>query len=300
MVHNVWIREIRAPFLLLPTIFVPIGIAIAWNHGYFDLLTAILSIFGVVSLHASVNVLNDYFDYRSGIDLVTTATPFSGGSRILPAKELTSNSVLFAGIGFLAAGLSTGFFFVYKFAFDPLLIGILLAAAVSIVAYSPLISTWGIGELIVGLNFGPMLLLGTYYVQTKTIHLEPILVGAVLGILTTGVLYINEFPDTDADMQKGRMHLIARWGKVKAAQRFKVLIGSAYLIIIAGVILGLITPFALLALITLPKARTAARVLGQNHDKVMELVPGMASMVMTTLWTGLLLLVAYIISGLVF
>lgn len=298
--HNVWIREIRAPFLLLPTIFVPIGITIAWNHGYFDLLTAILSIFGVVSLHASVNVLNDYFDYRSGIDLVTTPTPFSGGSRILPAKELTSNSVLFAGIGFLAAGLLTGFYFVYKFAFDPLLTGILLAAAVSIVAYSPLISTWGIGELIVGLNFGPMLLLGTYYVQTKTIHPEPILVGAVLGILTTGILYINEFPDTDADMQKGRMHLIARWGKAKAAQRFKVLIGSAYLIIIAGIILGFITPFALLSLITLPKARTAARVLSQNHDKIMELVPGMASMVMTTLWTALLLLVAYIISGLVF
>ena len=300
MVHNAWIRELRAPFLLLPAIFVLVGVAIAWTHGHFDLLTAILTLVGVISLHASVNVLNDYFDFRSGIDLLTTPTPFSGGSRILPAEELTPNSVLSAGILFLAVGLSTGFYFVYRFAFDPLLIAIIAIASLSIVSYSPLISTWGLGELIVALNFGPFLLLGTYYVQTRTIHAEPILVGLTLGILTAGILYINEFPDTDADRQKGRIHLIARWGKAKAAERFKLLIASAYLIIIGGVFTGLITPFALLSLIALPKARTAARILSQNHEKIMELIPGMASTVMATLWTGILLLVGYVISGLIF
>ena len=153
MVHNIWIKELRAPFLLLPTIFVPVGVAIAWNRGSFDLLTAILTLVGVLSLHASVNVLNDYFDFRSGIDLATTPTPFSGGSRVLPANELTPKNVLSAGILFLGTGLVIGSYFVYRFTFNPILIGIIAIAAVSVVAYSALISKWGIGELIAGLNF---------------------------------------------------------------------------------------------------------------------------------------------------
>src|SRR5712692_12074183 len=97
MSYKVWIRELRAPFPLLPVIFVPVGIAIAWSHGSLNILTALLTLAGVLCLHAGVNVLNDYFDYKSGIDLLTTPTPFSGGSRILPAKELAPNNVLGAG-----------------------------------------------------------------------------------------------------------------------------------------------------------------------------------------------------------
>ena len=297
MVHNVWMRELRAPFLLLPLIFVPVGIAIAWNHGSFDPLTAILTLLGVLSLHASVNVLNDYFDYRSGIDIITTPTPFSGGSRILPAKELSPNSVLMTGLSFLAVGVGVGAYFALRYALDPLLIIIITIAAISVVGYSGVLSNWGIGELVAGLNFGPLLLLGTYYVQTRTVSLEPVVIGLALGTLTACILFINEFPDTQADMQKGRLHLVARWGKRVAASRFKLLIGSAYLIIILGVLARIVTPFALLALLSIPKARFAVRVLSENYDKNMELVPAMASTVMATLWTGGLLLLGYIISA---
>ena len=68
---RVWIKEVRAPFLLLPTIFVPLGVAVAWVHGSFDLSTAILTFIAAICMHASVNVLNDYFDFRSGLDLAT-------------------------------------------------------------------------------------------------------------------------------------------------------------------------------------------------------------------------------------
>src|SRR5712691_5231904 len=98
MVKNVWIRELRAPFLLLSLIFVSLGSAIAWVHGAFDPLVTVLTLVGVLSLHMSVNVLNDFFDYRSGIDIITIPTPFSGGSRILPSKELSPSSVLGAGL----------------------------------------------------------------------------------------------------------------------------------------------------------------------------------------------------------
>lgn len=293
MVFAVWIKELRAPFLLLPAVFVPVGIAMAWDAGSFNLQTAVLTLVGVLSLHASVNVLNDYFDFRSGLDLATTPTPFSGGSTVLPAKELPPTSVLYAGVAFLAAGLGVGFYFIYASSFNPVLVAIIAIAAISIVGYSPLISRFGMGELIAGLNFGPLLLLGTYYLQTRTVDVEPILVGIALGILVAGILYINEFPDTTADRESGRRHLVVRWGKARAASRFRILIVSAYLVVVAGVATRLVTPFALLCLLAFPKAWSATKTLSQNYEKTMELVPGMAATVVATLMTGILLFAAY-------
>jgi 1,4-dihydroxy-2-naphthoate octaprenyltransferase len=136
-------------------------------------------------------------------------------------------------------------------------------------------------------------------VQTRTIAIEPILVGLPLGILTAGILYVNEFPDTDADKSKGRNQLVARWGKAAAAARFKALMAAVYLIPVAGVLAGAVSPVALLVLVTLPKAWTTVKLLGQSYDKVMELIPGMASMVMTTLFSGVALLAGYVLLGLV-
>jgi len=294
--RSIWIKEVRAPFLLIPTIFVPVGLAIAWDQGQFNPLAAILTLIGALGMHASVNMLNDYFDFRSGLDLATTPTPFSGGSRVLPAKQLTPNSVLFAGVLTLCVGLGIGSYFIYSFAFDPVLIVILALASISVAGYSSVISHWGLGELMAGLSFGPLLVLGTYYIQTRVVSLEPILVGTSLGILVAGILYINEFPDTPADIQTGRRHLVARWGKCAAAHRFGFLMGSSYAIIVAGVLLRAVTPLALISLLAVPKAWSAARTLNANYDKTAELIPGMASTVMATLLTGGLILVAYVLA----
>jgi 1,4-dihydroxy-2-naphthoate octaprenyltransferase len=301
MPHGAWLRELRAPFLLLPVIFVPVGLAMAWSSQphRFDLLSAVLTVLGAVCLHASINVLNDYFDYRSGIDLVTTPTPFSGGSTILPSKLMTPGEVLAFGTALLGVGIAVGSYFIITFAFDPILVGLVAIAVVTVVSYSSVTSKTGMGELVVGLNFGPLLLLGTYYVQTHTIAAQPIIVGIPLGVLTAGILYVNEFPDTEADVSNGRYHLVARWGKVRAAKRFKALVAVAYAVPILGVLAGLVTPFALISLATLPKALTTSKLLGQNCDKVQELIPAMASMVMTTLLTGILFVVAYLAAGLI-
>ncbi|GIT66485.1 MAG: hypothetical protein Ct9H300mP24_8630 [Candidatus Neomarinimicrobiota bacterium] len=71
---EVWAKELRIPFLSLPAIFVPLGITVALLDGYFNLVYGILTLIGIVCIHASVNVLNDYFDFKSGIDTTTTPT----------------------------------------------------------------------------------------------------------------------------------------------------------------------------------------------------------------------------------
>lgn len=292
-----WWQELRAPFLLLPLIFVPTGVALAWLHGAFNPVYAVLTLIGVVALHASVNVLNDYFDYRSGIDLLTTPTPFSGGSRILPEGLLAPSSVLLGGNLFLALGTAIGLYFLYTFAFDPVLLLLLAISVLSVTGYSKLAS-WGVGEFFVGLNFGPLLVLGTYYVQTRQITWAPILAGTTLGLLTAAILYINQFPDFEADKAKGRFHLVVRLGKPTAARVFKYLLASAYGIIVLGVLLRILPFYTLLTLLTIPRARYAVQTLEREYDKLLELIPGMAATVLTTLHTGVLLLVGLILGGL--
>ena len=293
---EVWAKELRIPFLSLPAIFVPLGITVALLDGYFNLVHGILTLIGIVCIHASVNVLNDYFDFKSGIDTATTPTPFSGGSRVLPENLLTPRSVLIGGIILLAIGSLIGLYFLYIFNFPPLLIALISIAIITSVAYSPVLSKIGVGEVFVFLNFGPLLFTGVYYIQSGgLISTEAMVVGSIVGLMTTGILYINQFPDTDADKSKGRFHLVARLGKKRAAQIYKYIISTSYVIIIVGIVTFTIPPTTIIALITIPKFRVANAILQKEYEKIMELIPAMGNTVMGTIQSGILLLVGYLI-----
>jgi len=303
---EVWAKELRIPFLSLPAIFVPLGITVALLDGYFNLAYGILTLIGVVCIHASVNVLNDYFDFKSGIDTATTPTPFSGGSRVLPENLLTPKSVLIGGIILLAIGSLIGLYFLYIFNFPTLLIALISIAIITSVGYSPVLSRIGLGEIFVFLNFGPLLFTGVYYIQSGgLISAEAIIVGSIVGLMTTGILYINEFPDTDADKSKGRFHIVARLGKKRAVGLYNIIMGLSYVIIIIGVIspfiIGIgIPPTCIIALVTFsltPKGnfRTASKILSKEYEKIMELIPAMGNTVMTTIQSGVLLLIGYLV-----
>ena len=293
---EVWAKELRIPFLSLPIIFVPLGITVALLDGYFNLVYGILTLIGIVCIHASVNVLNDYFDFKSGIDTATTPTPFSGGSRVLPENLLTPRSVLIGGIILLAIGSLIGLYFLYIFNFPPLLIALISIAIITSVAYSPVLSKIGVGEVFVFLNFGPLLFTGVYYIQSGgLISTEAMVGGSIVGLMTTGILYINQFPDTDADKSKGRFHLVARLGKKRAAGIYKYIVNASYVIIILGIVTFTIPPTTIIALITIPKFRVANAILQKEYEKIMELIPAMGNTVMGTIQSGILLLVGYLI-----
>ncbi len=109
---KVWFLETRPQFLMLSVVLAFLGTAIAWYDGYFHLGHALLAGIGLVLAHISVNTLNDYFDYRSGIDLATKRTPFSGGSGILPAGLLSPAQVLWLGLGSFLLTVPIGIYFV--------------------------------------------------------------------------------------------------------------------------------------------------------------------------------------------
>ena len=226
-----WLRAIRIRFLLASVIAVSNGLAIAyWKTGQFDPLYAGLTYAGVAFLHASVDLLNDYWDHKRGIDSATTRTKFSGGTGVLPDKVLTPKAVYSAGVLFLILGALVGIFFV---AIRGVTIAVILGfAVVAIYFYSTSIVNSGLGELFVGIK-GAMIVLGTFYVQTGVIDAAAIFVGVIVGLLSATVLFVNSFPDFAADRSKGRRTLVILAGKRKAALAFPLFVIAAYALIIA-------------------------------------------------------------------
>jgi len=102
---RVWFLETRPQFLLLSVVLAFLGTCIAWYDGAFHLFYALLAFLGILLTHISVNTLNDYWDYKTGIDLAVERTPFSGGSGILPSGSLKPGQVFWLGtISLLLAG----------------------------------------------------------------------------------------------------------------------------------------------------------------------------------------------------
>jgi len=290
---KIWFLETRPHFLILSVVLAFLGTSIAWYDGYFYLGYALLAFIGLLLTHISVNTLNDYFDYRSGIDLATRRTPFSGGSGILPAGHLKQGQVFWLGMTSFLLAVLIGVYFVIVRGW--LLLPLLLIAAVCILLYTPLILRLAWPEWSPGVGLGVLPVLGAYFVQT-TAYTWPAVVAAIpSGILVHNLLLLNEFPDTEADRKANRKTLPITMGKTKASIVYSVLTVLVYLWVIGWVIAGLMPVFSLIALLTLPLAIKAIQG-ARKHEEMTRLVPAMASNVLVILLTQLLLGIGYVLA----
>ncbi|UCG10200.1 MAG: prenyltransferase [Dehalococcoidia bacterium] len=291
---KIWFLETRPQFLLLSVVLAFLGASIAWYDGAFHLGFALLAMVGLLLAHTSVNVLNDYFDYRSGIDLATPKTPFSGGSGILPAARLTPTQVLWLGVVSLLLTVPIGIYFVLTRGW--LLLPLILAGALCIVLYTPFILKTKWPEWAAGLGLGTLPVLGAYFVQTASYTWPAVIASVPSGILVHNLLLLNEFPDVEADRTANRQTLPIIIGRERAGIVYSALTIMVYLWIVGGVVARVMPAFALVALLTLPFAVKAIR--GALKPAGMEqLMPAMANNVLVVLLTQLLLGIGYILAG---
>jgi len=290
---KIWFLETRPQFLLLSVVLAFLGTCIAWYDGFFHLGYALLAFVGLLLAHISVNVLNDYFDYRSGIDLATRRTPFSGGSGILPANLLTPRQVFWLGLGSFLLALPIGIYFVLIRGW--LLLPLLLIAAICVLLYTPVILKLKWPEWAPGVGLGALPILGVYFVQTGVYTLSTVVASIPSGILVHNLLLLNEFPDVEADKKASRKTLPITVGKTRAGIVYSVLTVAVYLWIIGGVVAGQMPVFSLIALLTLPFAIKAIRG-ALKHQDMSQLVPAMANNVLAVLLTQLLLGIGYILA----
>lgn len=292
MIISVWLRVIRIRFLLASVIAVSVGLAITWHQNIaIDPFDVILTFAGVLALHASVDLLNDYWDYKRGIDTATKRTKMSGGTGVLPEGLLKSSSVYRAGIVFLILGTIIGSYFVLT---DGITIAIILAFAIlSIYFYSTKIVDSGLAEFFVAVK-GTMIVIGTYFIQSNQITTESILGGMVVGVLSSFVLFVASFPDYDADKSKGRKTLVIAVGKQKATVLFWVFPAISYLVITIGVYFGVFPLLSLVALTSAPLMIRTGLQLKKNFSNVDELLSSMSSTLLFSRITGVLFAVSFL------
>jgi 1,4-dihydroxy-2-naphthoate polyprenyltransferase len=287
-----WSRAIRIKFLLASIIAVTNGIAISyWKTGELDFGYAILTYFGIICLHISVDLLNDYWDFKRGIDTNTKRTKYSGGTGVIPDNLINSKLIYCAGVIFLILGGLIGLYFV---TIKGIIILILLIfAIISIYFYSTNIVNAGLGELFVAIK-GSMIVLGSYYIQSDQIDLTSIYVGVIIGLLSAVVLLVTSFPDYEADKKSGRRTLVIVMGKENSIKLYITIVTITYAMIIGGSIFNVMTIFSTIALLSLPFAFKAALKL-RRFNETSELVSSMANTIIYSRICGILLAISFII-----
>jgi 1,4-dihydroxy-2-naphthoate octaprenyltransferase len=264
---------LRLPFMTVTIGAVLLGSAFAsWSTGRFHLGHFMLALFGACFFHLATNVANDYFDFKSGNDAANTSgtVPFSGGSRMLLEGFVSPNETLTVSLLFAAAGSIIGLYLNYISEGNVILIiGIL--ALVFIYGYNGFpfkLVNKGLGEIAIFLAWGPLIVLGSYYVQAGSFQSYwPFVVSVPSGILTTLVLLINEFADRDADRSVGRKTWVILFGFEKSLLIYLILALSCYVIVMIGILFGDWPLWSLSVMISLPLSFMAFKAGKQNLEK---------------------------------
>jgi 1,4-dihydroxy-2-naphthoate octaprenyltransferase len=286
-----WFLETRPQFLILDIVLAMVGTGLALYEGFFNIWYALLALLGLLLAHSSVNILNDYFDYRSGIDLKVTRTPFSGGSGILPAGKMKPRQVLWMGIACLVLAIPIGVYFTLVTGW--LLLPLLVVAALCILLYTSVILKTPFPEWAAGLGLGLLPVMGFYFIQTGYYSWTCVIAGIPSYLLVYNLLFLNEFPDVEADKTGDRKTFPILLGRGKASIWYTVTTSLIYIWVIAWVLAGVFPVYSLIVLITLPLAIKAIKgAWGYNDMKT--LVPAMANNVMLVLGFQLLLGIGFI------
>jgi 1,4-dihydroxy-2-naphthoate octaprenyltransferase len=225
---------VRAPFLLLSVTLVASGAAAAAYEGAFLWSRTLVALLGLVALHGAVNALNEASDMRTGIDLRTRRTPFSGGSGTLPAGLMTEPAARAIGYGGFAVGAACGVWFLQAVGWS--LLPVFLAGSVCVLAYTDRLARLGVGEIAAGLGLGALPVVGTALVQDGRLGSAAIAASLPAFLMTFNLLLLNEFPDEVPDRHGGRRNLVILLGRKAAARVYAAaaLLAPASILFAAG------------------------------------------------------------------
>lgn len=285
----------RPPFLILGPACVFLGLAVAIASGA-DIRPwyAVLAFIGGTLAHIAVNALNEYDDFKSGLDLHTTPTPFSGGSGSLPRDPKRVTTALITGLTAALIVVAIGVYF-FTFRGWPIVVIGLLGMFV-IAAYTPILNRNPLFCLLApGLGFGTLMVLGTYNVLTGGFSLAAVLASFIPFFLVSNLLLLNQFPDAEADKTVGRRHFPILIGNKASAWIFVSFLAAAYLTIIFGVIFAVFPVWCLLGLLTLVFGIPAAKGALEHPDDPPKLLPSMAMNVLANIVTPVLVGIGFLI-----
>ena len=287
----------RLPFLVLPPACVLLGTGTAiWSQGEVNPIYVVLAFVGAMTAHISVNALNEYLDFRSGLDLRTRPTPFSGGSGTLPARPELARPALTTGLVAMAITVLIGLYFLAVWGWSILPLGFL--GLLVILAYTPWVTHSPFLCLIApGLGFGLLMVMGTDFVLTGEYTWTAFAASLVPTCLVSNLLLLNQFPDVEADESVGRRHYPIVLGRRKSSIIYGLFLFLAYLTIILSVLLALLPVASLLGLLTILVAVPTVRGAYRYAEDLERLVPYLGYNVLLTVVTPVLVAVGFLIAA---
>lgn len=295
-----YIKALRVPFLAGSIAPVLIGTSLAFADGFFSLRNFIAAVIGVASLHTAANLINDFHDADGSDAINFRVTPFSGGSRAIQEEGLTKSAVIAMSLFSLLLALAAALWMIK--AGRPLAIPIGLLGLFIAWAYSapPLqFMSKGWGEVLIFFAFGPLVSLGAYYAITGVLNVPSFVVGIPQGFLITGVIWINEFPDYEADKSVGKNNLVVRIGPELARYLYCFIMAMSFMSVIFIAGFFNMSKLILLAFIAFPLAFNAMKIAWKEYLSYEKLIPGQALTVQTVVTQGLLISLGLIISRLI-
>jgi 1,4-dihydroxy-2-naphthoate polyprenyltransferase len=273
------------------TVPMALGGAMAFAYlGSFSWRWFLTGVAAIYLIEIGKNAFNEYVDYRSGVDRYVTPdkrTPFSGGKKTIIDGKLKLKETVVIGLLTMGAGALIGLHVVFNREFHILWFGLAGFFFSSFYSLPPFkFSYRGLGEMVVGLTFGPLITAGTFLVQTHTVTPAVLLASLPLGFLIAGVLWINQYPDFEADLKGGKLNLVVRLGKAKGVTVYGVLFGAAYLVLLLLAALSN-NLFWLLPYLSLPLAWRAVAVARRYFDDIPQLIEANAKTILVYQLAGL-------------
>jgi 1,4-dihydroxy-2-naphthoate polyprenyltransferase len=298
---RIWVQALRLHYV--PTSIFPalLGSVMAWaTFREFNFWYFILVMIGVTVHHMGLNMIDDVFDYLHTVDRShdEEKNPYTGGSGVLTGGLLSTGQVLSAAIFCYLVGIMITVYMTAMIGW-PVLIFAAIGIFSSVFYTMPPIRYGyrGFGELSLLINFGPVLCLGAFYVQTGTLAWEPFVISLVPGFLMWAMIVINEIPDYEEDRQAGKLNLVARLGKKPGVRLYAAGLVCAYAVMLLSVSFKIASFSVLLGLLTLPVAYDSFRMLNENYRDKMKMAPANLATIKVHALTLICLIMGYITKG---
>lgn len=288
----------RVPFLTATIVPITLGAMVARTDGFSAWWFFLLALFGGSAIHLGLNVANDVSDATSGADYANVnPTMFSGGSRMIQYGLLSLETMRAVSIGCYAVGIAIGLYLTATRGIELLWIGV-AGVFLSIFYTAPPFKLVhrGLGEIAVALGFGPIMVLGSYFVVAQRLTFEAFYASLPVAIFIMLVLYVNQVPDRPADEKTGKRTIVVRLNRDAIIKGYAASTIAAFALIAIGAVTPIMPIWTLLALATVPLAIKVYRALSSHYDSPYELMDGMAKNIMLHLFSGLGLIAGYVIA----
>jgi 1,4-dihydroxy-2-naphthoate octaprenyltransferase len=297
---QVFIQAFRLPFLTGSLMPVAVAAAFAfYEQRAFHFTGLVLTLLGVGALHSGGNLINDYYDSQGSDPINEFSTPFSGGSRVIQEGLMAAETVRLLAFICLGVGVVCGLALIYLG--RPWVAAIGLAGLLAAYLYSAApvqLMSLGLGELTIFLAFGPLLSWGAYYVMTGSLAPVGLAVGLPPAFLITAILWINEFPDMEADARAGKEHLVVRLGLTRAWLVYAGLMAAAFVSLFVLIEAFGLPPHILAGFAAAPSAVAAVRGARRTLPTAPEFVANQALTIQTHFVMGLALTLSLLYAAL--